>query len=151
MQSLQKAALSGEPVSLILFDIDYFKRYNDTYGHVAGDDCLKKVAAVLAEKTRRKNELTARYGGEEFAIILPDQPLSAALHLAETLIEAVNQLDIPHLTSELPQKHVTLSAGCAVSLAADSPSAPQALIARADEALYRAKRAGRNKVMGEEQ
>lgn len=151
MQSLQKAALSGEPVSLILFDIDYFKRYNDTYGHVAGDDCLKKVAAVLAENTRRKNELTARYGGEEFAIILPGQPLSAALHLAETLIEAVNQLDIPHLTSELPQKHVTLSAGCAVSLAADSPSAPQALIARADEALYRAKRAGRNQVMGEEQ
>ncbi|MEB7540338.1 sensor domain-containing diguanylate cyclase [Pantoea anthophila] len=151
IQSLQKAALSGELVSLILFDIDYFKRYNDTYGHVTGDDCLKKVAAVLAQNTRRKNELTARYGGEEFAIILPDQPLSAALHLAETLIEAVNQLDIPHLTSELPQKHVTLSAGCAVSLAADSPSAPQALIARADEALYRAKRAGRNQVMGEEQ
>lgn len=148
--SLQNARLSGQPVSLILFDIDYFKRYNDTYGHVAGDDCLKKVAAVLKNTARRKNELTARYGGEEFAIILPEQTLSAAVALAESIIAAINQLAIPHHTTELPQKHVTLSAGCAVYLASDSQQRIQALIERADEALYRAKRAGRNQVMCEE-
>lgn len=147
--SLQNARLSGQPVSLILFDIDYFKRYNDTYGHVAGDDCLKKVAAVLKNTARRKNELTARYGGEEFAIILPEQTLSAAVALAESIIAAVNQLAIPHHTTELPQKHVTLSAGCAVYLASDSQQRKQALIERADEALYRAKRTGRNQVMSE--
>ena len=149
-ESLQKATISGQPVSLILFDIDYFKRYNDTYGHVAGDDCLKKVATVLKDTSRRQNELTARYGGEEFAIILPDQPLSAALSLAESIIAAVNQLNIPHSTTDLPQKHVTVSAGCAVWLASDSQQEKQALIERADEALYRAKRAGRNQVMCEE-
>ncbi|SFO50140.1 diguanylate cyclase (GGDEF) domain-containing protein [Candidatus Pantoea varia] len=149
-ESLQSAELSGKPVSLILFDIDYFKRYNDSYGHVAGDDCLKKVATVLKNTARRQNELTARYGGEEFAIILSDQTLSAALELAESIIVAINQLAIPHLTTELPQKHVTLSAGCAVWLASDSPQGTQALIERADEALYRAKRAGRNQVMCEE-
>jgi len=149
-ESLQSAEFSGQPVSLILFDIDYFKSYNDTYGHVAGDDCLKKVATVLKNTARRQNELTARYGGEEFAIILSDQTLSAALELAESIIVAINQLAITHQTTELPQKHVTLSAGCAVWLASDSPQGTQALIERADEALYRAKRAGRNQVMCEE-
>ena len=148
-ESLLNAELSGMPVSLILFDIDYFKRYNDTYGHVAGDDCLKKVATVLKHAARRKNELTARYGGEEFAIILSEQPLSAALDLAESIIAAVNLLTIPHMTTELPQKHITLSAGCAMYLATDSQQGKQALIERADEALYRAKRAGRNRVMCE--
>lgn len=149
-ESLQKAQRSGHPVSLILFDIDYFKHYNDTYGHVAGDECLKKVALVLKNLARRKNELTARYGGEEFAIILPEETLSAALAHAESIIAAVNQLDIPHLTTELPQKRVTLSAGCAVYHASDSPRETKVLIERGDEALYRAKRAGRNQVMCEE-
>jgi len=149
-ESLQRAKMSEQPVSLILFDIDYFKRYNDTYGHVAGDDCLKKVAAVLNNVVQRKNELTARYGGEEFAIIIPGQPLPAALELAEFIIAAVNQLAIPHLTTELPQKHVTLSAGCATWLASDSPQDTKALIERADEALYHAKRAGRNQARCED-
>ncbi len=147
---LQNAKRSGQPVSLILLDIDYFKRFNDTYGHVAGDDCLKKVATVLKNAARRKNELTARYGGEEFAIILPGQPLSAALNFAELIIDAVNRLDISHLTTELPQKHVTLSAGCAVYMASDLQQEKESLIARADEALYQAKRAGRNMAMCEE-
>ncbi|PHP91805.1 GGDEF domain-containing protein [Pantoea agglomerans] len=147
---LQNAKRSGQPVSLILLDIDYFKRFNDTYGHVAGDDCLKKVATVLKNAPRRKNELTARYGGEEFAIILPGQPLSAALNFAELIIDAVNRLDISHLTTELPQKHVTLSAGCAVYMASDLQQEKESLIARADEALYQAKRAGRNMAMCEE-
>ncbi|WP_337013657.1 sensor domain-containing diguanylate cyclase [Pantoea sp. AS142] len=149
-ECLQNVALSGLPMSLILLDIDYFKCYNDTYGHVAGDDCLQKVAITLKETARSKNELTARYGGEEFAIILPEQPLSVALTLAESIIAAVNQLEIPHRTTELPQKHITLSAGCAVCFASDSQQGKQALIERADEALYRAKRAGRNQVMCEE-
>ncbi|MEN4545330.1 sensor domain-containing diguanylate cyclase [Pantoea agglomerans] len=149
-ECLQNAERSDQPVSLILLDIDYFKRFNDTYGHVAGDDCLKKVASVLKNAARRKNELTARYGGEEFAIILPGQPLAAALNLAESIIDAVNRLNIPHLTTELPQKHVTLSAGCAVYLASDSQQQKESLVARADEALYHAKRAGRNQAMCEE-
>jgi diguanylate cyclase (GGDEF)-like protein len=149
-ECLQNAERNGQPVSLILLDIDYFKRYNDTYGHVAGDDCLKKVATVLKNAARCKNELTARYGGEEFAIILPGQPLAAALNLAESIIDAVNRLNIPHLTTELPQKKVTLSAGCAVFLTSDSQQEKESLIARADEALYHAKRAGRNQAMCEE-
>ncbi|MGD9426972.1 diguanylate cyclase [Pantoea sp. NSTU24] len=148
-ESLKRAERRGQPVSLILFDIDYFKRYNDTYGHVAGDECLKKVATVLKNTVRRKKELAARYGGEEFAIILPEQPLAAAMTLAESVIAAVSQLAIPHLTTELPQKHVTLSAGCAVYLAAETGEAEKTLIERADEALYRAKRAGRNQVKSE--
>lgn len=143
-ESLEKVRHSGQPVALILFDIDYFKRYNDTYGHVAGDDCLKKIGTVLKNSAQRKHELSARYGGEEFAIILPNLSLSAALNLAETIIAAVNQLDIPHLTSELPQQRVTLSAGCSVHLPSDSEEGAQALIERADDALYRAKRKGRN-------
>ncbi|WP_288475013.1 sensor domain-containing diguanylate cyclase [uncultured Pantoea sp.] len=149
-ESLENAARSGKPVSLILFDIDYFKRYNDNYGHVAGDDCLKKVAGVLKNAVRRKDELAARYGGEEFAIILTEQPLSAAVSLAESITAAVSQLAIPHLTSELPQKQVTLSAGCAVYLTTDPEEWKNTLIERADEALYRAKRAGRNQVKSED-
>ncbi|MGK3143578.1 sensor domain-containing diguanylate cyclase [Pantoea sp. C2G6] len=149
-ESLNNAKSNGQPVSLILFDIDYFKRYNDTYGHVAGDDCLKKIAAVLKGAARRKNEITARYGGEEFAIILPDQSLPAALSLAKTVIAAVNQLNIPHASSELSPKRVTLSAGCAVHLATDSQEGELALIERADEALYRAKEEGRNQAKCEE-
>lgn len=99
----------------------------------------------MKNAARHKNELTARYGGEKFAIILPEQPLSEALSLAESIVAAVNQLRIPHRTSELPQKHITLSAGCA-----DSQQGKQTLIERADEALYRAKREGRNQVMCEE-
>jgi len=143
-KSLQQAKITAQPLSLILFDIDYFKRYNDTYGHVAGDDCLKKVAAVLNSAVQRQQELTARYGGEEFAIILPGHSLSAALRLAEQIIEEVNQLHIPHITTALPQRQITLSAGCAVHLPEDPPDEEQALIQRADKALYRAKREGRN-------
>lgn len=149
-ESLERAARSGKPVSLILFDIDYFKRYNDTYGHVAGDDCLKKVATVMKNAVRRRDELAARYGGEEFAIILMEQPLSAAVSLAESITASVSKLAIPHRTSELPQKHVTLSAGCAVYLMSDPEGWKKTLIERADEALYRAKRAGRNQVKSEE-
>lgn len=149
-ESLERAARSGKPVSLILFDIDYFKRYNDTYGHVAGDDCLKKVATVMKNAVRRRDELAARYGGEEFAIILMEQPLSAAVSLAESITASVSKLAIPHRTSELPQKHVTLSAGCAVYLMSDPEEWKKTLIERADEALYRAKRAGRNQVKSEE-
>lgn len=149
-ESLEHAKRSGQLVSLILFDIDYFKRYNDTYGHVAGDECLKNVAMVLKNTVRRKKDLAARYGGEEFAIILPGQPLSAAVSLAESVIAAVSQLAIPHFTTDLPQKHVTLSAGCAVHLNSETGKGEKTLIERADEALYRAKRAGRNQVKSED-
>lgn len=124
-------------------DIDYFKRYNDTYGHVAGDEGLKAVAGVLKRFAQGRDALTARYGGEEFAIILPGQSLATAYNLACAIIEAVNQLNISHHTSGVAQQRVTLSAGCSVQRPDDATTEP-GLVERADEALYRAKRDGRN-------
>jgi len=144
-ESLQQARVQGWPVSLILIDIDYFKHYNDTYGHVAGDECLKAVASILKNFALRKNDLPARYGGEEFAIILPRYTAEEALKLARAIVEAVYRLNIPHLTSGLPTKRITLSAGCATQRGIAGQQALSHLIERADEALYRAKREGRNR------
>lgn len=144
-ESLQQARVQGWPVSLILIDIDYFKHYNDTYGHVAGDECLKTVASILKNFALRKNDLPARYGGEEFAIILPRYSSEEASKLARAIVEAVYRLNIPHLTSGLPAKRITLSAGCATQRGIAGQQALSDLIERADEALYRAKRKGRNR------
>lgn len=144
-ESLQQARVQGWPVSLILIDIDYFKHYNDTYGHVAGDECLKAVASILKNFALRKNDLPARYGGEEFAIILPRYSSEEASKLARAIVEAVYRLNIPHLTSGLPAKRITLSAGCATQRGLAGQQALSDLIERADEALYRAKREGRNR------
>ena len=144
-ENLQQARVNGQPVSLILIDIDYFKHYNDTYGHVAGDECLKAIATILKNFAMRKNDLPARYGGEEFALILPRYSLEEALKLASAIVSAVYQLNIPHSSSELPVKRITLSAGCATEAAGDQQKSLSGLIERADSALYRAKRNGRNR------
>lgn len=144
-KSLHQARVHGWPVSLILIDIDYFKHYNDTYGHVAGDECLKAVGSILKNFALRKNDLPARYGGEEFAIILPRYTSEEALKLARAIVEAVYRLNIPHLSSALPVKRVTLSAGCATQRGNAGQQGLSDLIERADEALYRAKREGRNR------
>lgn len=144
-ESLQQARVNGQPISLILIDIDYFKHYNDTYGHVAGDECLKSIALILKKFASGENELPARYGGEEFAVILPGYNLEETLKLARTIVSTVYQLEIPHLNSGLAAKRVTLSAGCATQRLSQGQEPLSDLIERADEALYRAKRQGRNR------
>ena len=131
-------------LSLILFDIDYFKLYNDTYGHLAGDDCLRQVAIAVSEIFRRPADLLARYGGEEFAVVLPYTNLSGATYLAELIRQAIHSLEIPHSQS-LVSNHITVSLGVACMIP-DEQLSPQDLINAADQALYTAKQQGRDRV-----
>jgi diguanylate cyclase (GGDEF)-like protein len=130
------------PLSLLMIDIDCFKPYNDTYGHQKGDECLKAVARTIAGTLWRAGDFAARYGGEEFAVILPDTPISGAAMIAERLRAAVESLGIAHGASTVAS-NVTLSVGGVVAAAPYLP--PQQLLSGADAALYRAKRAGRNR------
>jgi diguanylate cyclase (GGDEF)-like protein len=132
------------PLALVLCDIDAFKAFNDNYGHPAGDECLKKIAAALQTCCRRPSDMVARYGGEEFAIVLPDTDLAGAGRIAETARDAVAQLNIPHVHSPAAA-YVRISGGVAVALR-DAENAEQ-LIAVADKALYDAKHQGRNRVV----
>ncbi len=133
------------PLSLILFDLDYFKAYNDYYGHQAGDRCLQQVAQSAGSALTRKTDLLARYGGEEFVIILPNTHGSGALRVAETIRDRLKQLQIPHLDS-LVSPWVTVSLG--VSTTIPTPlEKPESLIAAADTALYEAKSQGRDRAI----
>ena len=138
----RRLAREQRPLSLILCDIDYFKLYNDTYGHLAGDFCLQQVAGVLRQSVRRPPDLVARYGGEEFAMILPNTDARGAAFVAETVRQRVRGLRIPHVQSPVSD-YVTLSLGVATTIPRLDSSA-QRLIAAADEALYRAKAEGRD-------
>jgi diguanylate cyclase (GGDEF)-like protein/PAS domain S-box-containing protein len=133
-----------QPLSLLMVDVDHFKNYNDGYGHLAGDECLKKVATAMSDQMQRASDLVARYGGEEFVVILPNSSLDGAAIVAEKLRAAIESLKIPFVNSALG--HVTVSVGIASvmpSLAGDSWQ----LISTADAALYRAKASGRNRVV----
>ncbi|MRG72884.1 diguanylate cyclase [Alphaproteobacteria bacterium HT1-32] len=132
-------------LSMVLMDIDHFKQYNDTYGHLEGDRCLQEVAAALEKSLMRPADLAARYGGEEFACLLPETDMAGAMHLAEKLRDAVEQLKLPHKSS-LTAEHVTISVGVA-SVVASTEREPEDLFKRADKALYSAKETGRNKVV----
>lgn len=134
-----------KPLALLMCDIDHFKKYNDYYGHQAGDDCLKAVAGELAKRCRRAGDLAARYGGEEFTMVFPDTTTSGAQKLAEEIRLSVQQLTIKHEGS-LTDDHVTISIGAA-SIVPSSESSVEMLLARADKALYAAKEAGRNRVV----
>jgi diguanylate cyclase (GGDEF)-like protein/PAS domain S-box-containing protein len=130
------------PLAIILCDIDYFKRYNDTYGHLAGDECLAKVAQAIGRAVKRPADLVARYGGEEFAIILPDTNHAGAVRVAQSIRAEIAALEIPHIASSV-QPWITVSLG----IASEYPTAamsPQRIISKADRALYRAKDQGRN-------
>lgn len=131
----------GAPLSVIMCDVDYFKRYNDTYGHVDGDACLVQVARVLRQSLQRPGDLPARYGGEEFAAILSHTSIEGAKHVAEAMRKAVTELEMPHLAS--PHQYVSLSLGVA-SLLPGHGQNPEQLLEMADQALYAAKGAGRN-------
>jgi diguanylate cyclase (GGDEF)-like protein/PAS domain S-box-containing protein len=133
-----------KPLALIMCDIDFFKNYNDYFGHQMGDDCLWSVAQAIAEAVRRPADIAARYGGEEFAVILPDTPLKGALHVAEAIRCAVTALQIHHPRSTAAA-HVTLSLGVAATVP-DRNGSIEMLLQAADSALYQAKSEGRNRV-----
>ena len=133
------------PLSLILCDVDFFKRYNDTYGHQGGDDCLKQVAEVIRQAVKRPADLAARYGGEEFAVILPNTEAEGAVKIAEEIRSGLKALGLAHAGSQISEI-VTLSLGVA-SVIPSNDSSWDNLIARADKALYEAKDRGRDRVM----
>lgn len=133
------------PLALILCDVDAFKAYNDNYGHQAGDDCLRRVAAALRSCCRRPADMSARYGGEEFALILPDTDLAGATRIAEAALAAVSQLEIAHAHS-LAAPWVSVSCGVAV-LPQETEMSAQQLVAAADQSLYQAKHRGRNQMV----
>lgn len=139
---ISKARRWQEPVSLILFDIDHFKKFNDTWGHQLGDKVLKKVAEVVAAAVRENIDLPARYGGEEFVVVMPNTPLEGAVNLAERIRMNIEQMKLQH------EEHVisvTISLGCATF--PEHAQEKDYLIKAADEALYRAKQAGRNRTI----
>ncbi len=133
----------GRPLSLIMADVDFFKLYNDTYGHKAGDECLRTVAAVLKSFARRPGDLAARYGGEEFLLVLSEAPAEDAARLAEEVRTAVKALGLPHRASKV-EPVVTVSLGVATAIP-NVDSDPGSLLQAADQAMYQAKRDGRNK------
>lgn len=137
-----RARLNSRPLSLIMIDVDNFKEYNDAFGHLHGDACLRTVAGALAQTTRRAGDFVARYGGEEFVMVLPGAGANDAWVMAGQARKAIMQLN---LAAPGPTGRVTVSAGCATS-ERDALTSPSELVSAADAALYAAKRAGRNRV-----
>ncbi|AIE75427.1 MULTISPECIES: PleD family two-component system response regulator [unclassified Synechocystis] len=133
------------PFSVLLCDIDYFKNYNDYYGHQGGDSCLQKTAVALAKVVSRPKDLAARYGGEEFLIALPNTDLEGAVHIGEQIRREIAGLHIPHAQSAIADR-VTLSIGCASTIPPHGSGWAQ-LVAKADKYLYQAKAEGRNRLV----
>ncbi|NMF57923.1 diguanylate cyclase domain-containing protein [Pseudanabaena yagii] len=134
-----------QPISLILLDVDYFKNYNDHYGHLAGDECLRQVAQGISQLLMRAQDLLARYGGEEFVVVLPHTSIEGAQKVAETIMNAIYDLNLPHVKS-LVSDRITVSIGIAcvvpnVNISMEMP------ISLADKALYQAKQEGRNRIV----
>lgn len=143
-----RAVRSGTRLSVLLIDVDFFKRYNDRYGHQSGDDCLRRIAAALRATLKRPGDMVARYGGEEFVCLLPDTALAGALTLAAEMGSAVRALQIEHATSD-PLPVVSVSAG-ACCKPDDAVGSAAALLREADAQLYIAKSRGRNQACGGE-
>jgi len=141
----QRLRRAREPLGLLLGDIDFFKKFNDHYGHQAGDRCLQAVAKTLVSTIRRPADLVARYGGEEFVLLLPEVDTEGALEVGRRALDAVDRLEIRHRMSEVSD-FVTISMGAA-SLVPDEKGGPGDLIALADKALYQAKARGRHCVV----
>ncbi len=144
LQEWRRLARDQQPLSLILCDVDHFKGYNDHYGHQSGDDCLQKIATAIERSVRRPADLATRYGGEEFAIILPNTSADGAAAVAEIIRVTIEQLRLPHAASPVSPL-VTLSLGIS-SMIPTHDRVPGCLIAQADEALYEAKKLGRDQV-----
>ena len=144
-EEIRRARRSGQPFAMLLCDVDQFKRFNDHYGHQAGDGCLSSVGATMGQLFRRAGELPARYGGEEFAVVLPDTNAHNAMLAAEMLRKAVMALEIPHAKSDVAA-YVTLSIGV-ISSKVDPNTDASWFIEKADEALYKSKSSGRNRAI----
>jgi diguanylate cyclase (GGDEF)-like protein len=144
-QEFKRAARDGVELSLIMIDLDHFKGFNDIYGHLAGDECLRKVSEAIAGVPQRPADLVARYGGEELVVLLPNTGAEGAETVARLLRNAVCDLRIPHKVN--PGGVVTVSCGVASFVPKLDPHVPVMLIERADKALYQAKMAGRNRVV----
>jgi len=140
----QRAIRHSTSISLIMIDIDFFKLYNDTYGHQGGDDCLIQVAQTLEDSAQRETDMVARYGGEEFAGILPETASKGAFEVAETMRLNIHNKKIPHESSTVSE-YVSISVGVATWVP-EQDSQPEELIIMADKALYLAKESGRNRV-----
>ena len=146
-QEWRRAMRNRHPLSLVVIDVDCFKQFNDGYGHQVGDECLKAVAQILADKLRRPSDLAARYGGEEFVGVLPETTEEGAVALAEEVRMTLQNKRISHRFS-LVAPHVTISAGVATTIPErGDENGFTALLHAADQALYEAKRSGRNRVM----
>jgi diguanylate cyclase (GGDEF)-like protein len=149
-QEWNRARRDETSLGVLMIDIDYFKQYNDTYGHQAGDTCLQQVAKAIGEIVSRPGDLPARYGGEEFVVVLPKTDAAGAAIVAEKMRAAVHAMRLQHASSQVSNR-VTISIGVAAMVPPEK-SEPAVLVAAADQALYRAKREGRNRVrsQGEE-
>jgi len=145
-QEWRRAVRHSNELALIFSDIDYFKAYNDNYGHMAGDTCLKEVAQTLASVPNRGADLVARYGGEEFVCLLPECDLDAAENIAEKMRTDILALNIPHSYSET-HPSISLSFGIACITPRKSQCIPSDLIVAADKMLYQAKEQGRNRIV----
>lgn len=142
-QEWKRAVREKLEIALVLLDIDFFKKYNDGYGHQDGDDCLKQVASTLYGTIQRTSDFLARYGGEEFVAILPGTDVEGAVKLAEEMRANVEKKNIPHAYSDVAN-HISISLGIAV-MQPDMSDKPEFLLAKADDALYKAKEEGRNR------
>jgi len=146
LEEVARARRLGQPLAILMMDVDYFKRYNDTYGHQAGDACLQAVARAVGGVIKRRTDFLARYGGEELVALLPNTPGDGAMLVANRVLVAVRSMGLPHLSSDVAP-YVTLSIGAASALpviTGDAEAGVQ-LLAQADAALYQAKHQGRNR------
>ncbi len=144
LQEWRRAMRSTSSLALVMIDIDFFKRYNDQYGHQQGDECLRRVASIIRSSVRRESDTVARYGGEEFAVILPETGIHGATDVAEIIRTNVFNAAIPHAASPISDR-VTVSLGVTACVPEKNPD-PGVLVAAADKALYFAKQHGRNQV-----
>ncbi len=143
MREWQRAKRTKSPLTLLMLDVDFFKNFNDSLGHPAGDKCLQTIASKLKEFARREGDVIARYGGEEFAILLPDIPLDQVIRLAQDILQGIAELAIPHPASAISDR-VTLSIGIKTVSPSEFDGDASGLIKAADLALYQAKSDGRN-------
>ena len=136
------------PFSAAMIDVDCFKEFNDSQGHLAGDDCLRSIAQTIKKTLRRPGDVVARYGGDEFSVILPATDEAGAKAVGERILESVRDLSIPHPASRVERRIVTVSLGCATIVPPRS-SSPSLLLHQADLALYEAKRQGRDRLLND--
>ncbi len=145
-REIRRSYRNKKPMALIMLDVDFFKKFNDSYGHQSGDDCLCQVGDILGKSAKRPGDVAARYGGEEFALILPEADEQGARIVGDFITDSFRKRALPHESSDAAP-FVTASLGAAVLPVESPPMAPTDFIKLADEALYQAKRGGRNRMV----